>query len=203
MSDSTIGTNTNEAMSAEEKKYITDHTYDGIREFDFPLPNWWILTFVATVIFSVIYYVVYTFGLAPDLRQELAADLEAVKQQIQAAKGGGGGSNQVEALAAALQDPSRIASGKQVFDEKCAVCHGAVGQGQIGPNLTDDYWIHGKATLADIAQVIDVGVADKGMPPWGPVLKSDELINVTAYVKTLHGTTPADAKAPQGELVKE
>jgi len=200
MSD-TKGINTNDAMSQEEKKFITDHAYDGIREFDFPLPNWWIITFVGTVIFSVIYFVVYQFGYAPDLRQELATDLAAAKQAQGTARGGGEDLNAV--LAAALKDTAKLEAGKQVFGEKCAVCHRPDGGGQIGPNLADDNWIHGKGTLADIANVIDVGIADKGMPPWGPVLKHEELINVSAYVKSLRGTNPANPKEPQGELVKE
>lgn len=195
---------TNTALSAEESKYLTDHSYDGIREFDFPLPNWWLLTFVGTVVFGAIYYVVYQFGFAPNLNQELVTDLAVVKQQQSVSSAQGAGGADVNALlAAALQDQAKVAAGKQVFTEKCAACHGANGQGQIGPNLTDDYWINGKGTLADIKNVIDVGVAAKGMPPWGPVLKPEELINVTAYVKSMKGSNPADAKAPQGDLVKD
>lgn len=201
MSDFTKGTNTNDATTQEEKKYITDHSYDGIREFDFPLPNWWIITFAGTAIFAAIYFVVYQFGYAPDLRQELASDLAAVKQLEGSSHGPG--EDLPAVLAAAFNDSARVTAGKQVFADKCAVCHRADGGGQIGPNLTDDYWIHGKGSLTDIEQVVETGVADKGMPPWGPVLKHDELINVVVYVKSLHGSNPANPKEPQGVAVKE
>ncbi len=194
---------TNTALSAEESKYLTDHDYDGIREFDFPLPNWWLLTFIGSVVFGVIYYVVYQFGLAPSLQQELTTEMAAVKAQVVASAPPVSNVDIGAVLTEAMKDPAKIASGKQVFVEKCSACHGANGQGQIGPNLADDYWIAGKGTLPEIRSVIEVGVPAKGMPPWQQALKPEELINVTVFIKSLRGSNPADAKAPQGELVKD
>jgi len=105
-----------------------------------------------------------------------------------------------EQLAAMTKDASVLALGKQTFSQNCAACHRGDAGGQIGPNLTDDYWIHG-AGLAEIHKSVADGVLEKGMPPWGKVLKPAQLDAVVAYVFTLHGTNPPNPKAPQGEMV--
>jgi cytochrome c oxidase cbb3-type subunit 3 len=87
-----------------------------------------------------------------------------------------------------------------VFVKNCAACHGDHGQGLIGPNLTDDNWLHGQGVPADIVKTISEGVAEKGMPPWGPVLKPEEIVGATAYIRSLHGSNPAGAKEPQGPV---
>ena len=81
-------------------------------------------------------------------------------------------------------------------------CHGAHAQGGIGPNLTDNYSIHG-GKMVDIVNTVTNGIQDKGMPAWGPFLKQDEIHSVVSFIKSLHGSHPADAKAPQGDLEKE
>ena len=90
-----------------------------------------------------------------------------------------------------------MAQGKILFAGKCAVCHAADGGGNIGPNLTDDAWLHG-ATIDAIYATVNEGVLAKGMPAWGKLLKPDEMEEVVAYVWTLHGTRPAKPKEPQG-----
>lgn len=185
------------------------HVYDGIVEHDNFLPRWWLATLYGTIVFSFLYFMHYTFGPGTSI---LEAYENSAKQhrllQAQAAStssfsGSGGGSDpqaQEEALRVWATSAEHVGQGKSVYDAKCAVCHGNVGQGGIGPNLTDDYWIHGNRRV-QIAAVIAQGVGDKGMPPWGALLKDDELKSVVAYVRTLHGTSPAGAKAPQGEKV--
>jgi cytochrome c oxidase cbb3-type subunit 3 len=106
-----------------------------------------------------------------------------------------------EKLLALVSDKAAVESGKAVFMKNCVACHGPDGGGIIGPNLTDNYWIHG-GTIAEVYKTVTVGVLEKGMPPWGKMLKPDELERVVAYVTTLHGTTPANPKAPQGILVQ-
>ena len=103
---------------------------------------------------------------------------------------------------ALTKNASVIAVGKQAFSQNCAACHRLDAGGQIGPNLTDDYWLHG-AAIDQIRKTVTDGVLEKGMPPWGKVLKPAQLDAVVAYVVTLHGTNPANAKAPQGELVSK
>ena len=96
---------------------------------------------------------------------------------------------------------SVVENGKKVFSAKCAVCHGENLQGLIGPNLTDEYWLHGKGMLADIEKTVREGIADKGMPTWEGQLKPEELQAVVVFVASKQGSHPANAKAPQGEKV--
>ncbi|MCZ7582339.1 MAG: cytochrome c [Deltaproteobacteria bacterium] len=93
-----------------------------------------------------------------------------------------------------------MAEAKKEFETRCVVCHGALGEGLIGPNLTDEYWLHG-AAVTDFYKVIDEGVPAKGMVPWGPVLGSETVMKMAAYVDSLRGTNPPNPKEPQGEKV--
>jgi mono/diheme cytochrome c family protein len=102
------------------------------------------------------------------------------------------------AMEAALASPAALAAGRTTFEKTCASCHEKDGGGSIGPNLTDDYWVHGN-THGRMLAIVSYGVLDKGMPGWSAVLKPEEIAQVTAYAAKLHGTTPANAKAPQGE----
>lgn len=98
----------------------------------------------------------------------------------------------------ALTDGASIAAGKDIFVKNCVSCHGTAGEGGIGPNLTDDFWIHGN-TVSDVAHTIKVGVPAKGMITWRGVLSPEQIQQAASYIMTLHGTSPANAKAPQGE----
>ncbi|MGD9900112.1 MAG: cbb3-type cytochrome c oxidase N-terminal domain-containing protein [Calditrichaceae bacterium] len=106
-----------------------------------------------------------------------------------------------EAEIAALTDIKSLASGESVFSANCASCHGNKGQGGIGPNLTDDYWIHG-AGMNNVVKIINVGVPAKGMISWERTLNQDQIMHVASYILTLHGTNPPNAKAPQGDKVE-
>jgi cytochrome c oxidase cbb3-type subunit 3 len=185
----------------EEGEVITGHEYDGIHELDNPLPRWWLATFYITVIFGVIYFAYYIVGPGPTLNEELRTNMARLEEKIPK-KPQGSGMDEAKLLAL-LKNPEEIKKGQAVFQARCVSCHGDKGQGVIGPNLCDNFWIHGKGTPPEIAKVISEGVNDKGMPPWGPVLKEDELYAVAAYVKSLRGTSPPSPKAPQGEEVKE
>jgi len=101
-------------------------------------------------------------------------------------------------LAAALSAPEQLGHGKGVFTKNCASCHAADGGGGIGPNLTDRAWLHGDGSVLAILKVVRDGVAEKGMPPWGALLKTEDTIGVAAYVRSLNGTAPAKPKPPQG-----
>ncbi|MEW6050395.1 MAG: cbb3-type cytochrome c oxidase N-terminal domain-containing protein [Candidatus Zixiibacteriota bacterium] len=102
----------------------------------------------------------------------------------------------------ALTDPENLEHGKEIFLLRCASCHGRLGEGNIGPNLTDDYWLHG-AGMSNVVKTIKYGVPAKGMLSWRGELKPDEIMQAASYILTLHGTAPPNAKAPQGELVTE
>jgi cytochrome c oxidase cbb3-type subunit 3 len=173
---------------------LIEHNYDGIQEFDNPLPRWWVYLFYATIIFSILYVLnVPGIGIGKGRMADYEADVAAWRaahpqQEPDASP---------EQLAALAADPAALETGKQVFNTNCASCHRADGGGMIGPNLTDDAWIHG-GTLPEIHKTIVEGVLAKGMPNWGKLLKPAQVNAVTVYVASLKGTNPANPKAPEG-----
>ncbi len=186
--------------SKEEEKIIPNHEYDGIHELDNPLPSWWLMTFYITIVFAAIYFAHYILGDGPTLKEELNKEMAARELLLWQKPKTTLPSE--EKLLAMAKDPEKIKNGAVVFQAKCVSCHGSKGEGMIGPNLTDNFWIHGKGTLTDITQDIQGGFAEKGMPAWGAVLKEDELYSVASYIYSLKGSKPANAKAPQGEEIK-
>ncbi len=181
---------------------ILDHNYDGIQEFDNPLPSWWLLTFYGTIIFAVLYVGYYHFGSGPSLDDELASDLHEVKLRMEAQRQAEPPPSDEE-LNALFAKPEVREHGKKLFGEKCAACHGGAGEGGIGPNLTDKFWLHGQGRLADLIKIVADGVPEKGMPPWKSLLSREQVMAAAAHVHGLAGTKPANPKAPQGEKIKE
>jgi cytochrome c oxidase cbb3-type subunit III len=186
-----------------EQDHLLEHNYDGIQEFDNPMPRWWVYIFWATIVFSVLYWlnvpgVGNGRGRVADYERDMAA-AAAASAKFAASQPT---SSTPEQLTALTKDASALAVGKQAFSQNCAACHRLDAGGQIGPNLTDDYWLHG-AAVDQIRKSVADGVLEKGMPPWGKILKPAQLDAVVAYVVTLHGTNPANPKAPQGELVSK
>jgi cytochrome c oxidase cbb3-type subunit III len=181
---------------------ILSHNYDGIQEFDNPLPNWWLLTFYGAIVFSFFYVGWYHFGPGPSLDQELASDLSHVKALAEAQKKLQPARSEAELLAV-FGDPTKREQGKKIFLEKCATCHGGAGEGMIGPNLTDKAFLHGNGSLSSLVKVISEGVPEKGMPPWNALLSEEQVVAAAAHVRGLIGTKPPNPKAPQGTEVKE
>ncbi len=192
-------------MSNEKPNEVprTGHIYDGIEELDHPVPGWFQGIFYVTILFGVGYFFYYELGDGPlqSREYERARMAEEIALHERQARSGGPKQLSEAELVAFVKDPERKKSGAAVYQGRCASCHGAQGQGGIGPNLTDDYWLHG-AKMTEILTTISKGVLDKGMPPWESMLKPEEVHAVTAYVRSLLGTRPPDAKAPQGVLVK-
>jgi cytochrome c oxidase cbb3-type subunit 3 len=186
-------------MTKHEAKPLS-HNYDGIQELDNPLPRWWLLTFYGTIIFAAFYLGYYELGPGPTAEIELANNLREIEAKKQAATP----VSEIDSakLNAFIADKDRLAEGRVVYDGKCLACHAAGGAGMIGPNLADNFWLHGSGSHAEIFKLVAEGVADKGMPPWRGMLKPDELYAVTAYVIQLKGTSPANPKAAQGVEVK-
>lgn len=183
--------NVNPTYDHEDK--LLDHEYDGILEYDNPMPRWWVWTFWGTILFSVAYALnMGGIGTGQGRIADYEADMAAFKQ----AHPSGQGMDPAK-LAAMAKDPAVLALGKQTFATNCAACHAADGGGLIGPNLTDRFWLHG-GTLPEIQTTVTQGVLAKGMPGWEKMLKPDQLTAVVAYVASLQGTTPAKPKAPQG-----
>lgn len=181
----------------DDRDRLLDHEYDGIQEYDNPMPRWWVNIFWATIAFSIVYAInVGPVGSGPGRIAQYEADVAAAKARLpQEAP-----SADASQLAALVRDPAALAAGRAVYEKNCASCHRPDGGGLIGPNLTDDAWLHG-GTLADVLRTVDVGVLDKGMPGWGKILKPAELTAVVAYVASLRGTNPPEPKAPQGAVV--
>jgi len=178
---------------------LTDHDYDGIQELDNPLPMWWLITFLGSIFFAFIYYIHFQFGFGPTLNEELEASLNQVKA-LQSAHGGG--EIDFDNLKSRIGNEDAIANGADVFAARCAVCHGAQLQGMIGPNLTDNYWIHGTGDPETLIKVVKEGVLDKGMPAWDNILTGVEMENVSIYIISKIGSEPEQAKAPEGTLVE-
>ena len=183
----------------KEEEIVLDHNYDGIRELDNTLPPWWVYMFYATIIFAVVYMVRYYIfdGIDQDKEYEIAvaearAEIEEYKKTAKDLID----VNTVEILTG-KQD---IAAGKTVFEANCIACHKVDGGGGIGPNLTDDYWILGGGIKNVFNTVSEGGRDGKGMVAWKTDLKPSEMAQVSSYVLSLHGTTPADPKEPEGDL---
>jgi cytochrome c oxidase cbb3-type subunit III len=174
---------------------LLEHSYDGIQEYDNPMPRWWLMTFAGTILFSV----VYLFNVGPvGNGKGRVADYEADVVKYAATVQGGEAGPSAERLLAIAQDRHEIEEGKQVFAKNCVACHRLDAGGSIGPNLTDEYWLHGGG-LAQIYNTVGSGVLEKGMPPWKKTLTPKQLEEVVAYVASLKGTNPPNPKAPQGD----
>jgi cytochrome c oxidase cbb3-type subunit III len=169
---------------------------DGIQEYDNDLPTWWISLFYFTIIFSVLYMLVlHIFPVVDTLDQEFDKNIGSVMASGSSSDSGPG-------VMAMLNDPSSLAAGKEAYINNCAPCHREDGGGLVGPNLTDEYWVYG-GDADSIEKVIINGVPDKGMIGWLPILGARTIKQTTAYVLSLKGTNPPDAKEPEGERVGE
>jgi cytochrome c oxidase cbb3-type subunit 3 len=185
----------------KEADVLLDHDYDGIKELDNALPPWWKYGFYFTIVVAVIYvFNFHVFGIGKNPEQEYAAEMEAGKKVEEAYKAKT--KNLVDENNVTLADAGGIAEGAKLYKQSCVACHGQNGEGGIGPNLTDDYWIHG-GSMNNIYKTIKVGYPDKGMQSWESMMNPGQMRNVASYVKSLKGTKPANAKAPQGDLNKE
>lgn len=186
---------------SDEARIELDHEYDGIRELDNDLPPWWKWGFVLTVVISVLYIGYYHFGEGPSQKQEY----EIAVKEAEAAKSANlakAGAQVDENTVTLITDAAVLEDAKALYNNTCAACHRPDGGGSVGPNLTDDFWLHG-GSVQDVFKSIKYGWRDKGMPPWGGNLSPKQIANLTSYVKSMHGTKPAGAKEPQGEKYVE
>jgi len=183
----------------EEASVLTDHEYDGIRELDNKLPPWWVWMFYLSIFFGFIYIIHYHIAKSGNLQldeyKEELVKAEEQKKAYLAKQAAYVDENNVEVVV----DKNRIKAGKQVFDELCKACHGAEGQGGVGPNLTDKFWLHGGG-VKNIFKTVKYGVPQKGMISWRAQLKPKEMANVASYIVGLAGTNPPNPKDPQGEI---
>ena len=185
-------------QSKPEEEKLLDHEYDGIRELDNPLPRWWLYGFYLTIIFSVFYVGYYHFGPGLSLSEQHARSLAVLEAERAAGAASADSHYSNPELLALSEDADAVATGQELYVASCAACHGAQGEGTIGPNLVDEYWIHG-GYPEDIAKVIAEGVPDKGMPAWNSSMSVEDIQMVTAFILSIGGTDPPNAREPEGE----
>jgi cytochrome c oxidase cbb3-type subunit 3 len=182
-----------------EQEIVLDHNYDGIRELDNKLPPWWTSLFYISIVFAVVYFVYYEVFDGPTQIDEYETEVAIADKEIAEFKKNNKDLIDAETVEL-LTEPSDLAAGKAVFTANCVACHKDDGGGGIGPNLTDDYWILGGGIKNVFHTISEGGRAGKGMIPWKTDLKPSEIAQVASYVLSLHGTKPAEPKAPEGEI---
>ncbi len=185
----------------KEKSVLMDHDFDGIHELNNHLPPWWKWLFYFTIAWGVVYFAVYhVFDAAPLMHEEYEIVMEDARTDRAALTATEG--NNIDESNVEFSDASEVmSSGKAIYDRSCVACHAAEGQGLIGPNFTDNYWIHG-GSINDIFKVIKYGVPEKGMISWQSQLSASEMRDVSSYIMAFVGTTPKNPpapKAPEGD----
>src|SRR5690349_14488347 len=185
----------------KEADHLLDHDYDGIKELDNSLPPWWKYGFYLSVVFSILYILRYhVWKTGPDPEQEYKTEMAVATKQIEEYRKKVG--DMVDEKTVIMADASGIAEGQKIFSTVCFACHGAKGEGGVGPNLTDKFWLHG-GSINDVFKTIKYGVPDKGMQAWEKTYSPSQIKDIASYIKTLAGTNPANGKAPQGEPFEE
>jgi len=181
-----------------EADILLDHDYDGIQELDNALPPWWKYGFYFTIAVAFIYLLnFHVLGIGLNPTQEYAAEMDKAKIEKEAYEATN--KDRVDEAHVPLADAEGIKAGQALFQANCIACHLKDGGGNVGPNLTDEYWLH-KGSLNDVYHTIKYGYADKGMQAWGNTFTEKEISYLASFVKSLKGTKPAVPKAPQGEI---
>lgn len=180
-----------------EKKLLLDEEYDGIQELDNPVPAWFNVLFYGTIAFGVFYLLIYHVWNAADL-QDKEYEIEVAQAAILKEEYMKKAMNAInESNVTLLTDATSLQNGEKIFQGNCASCHGKEGEGRVGPNLTDKYWLHGNK-ITDVFRVVKNGVQNTGMIPWGDKLNPKQIQEVSSFVLSLQGKTPANPKAPEG-----
>jgi len=193
---------TNVVPIEKEKDVMLDHNYDGIRELDNSLPPWWTALFYITIVFSLAYMVYYHWGgNGPSSAQEYEMQMASAQEEVKAYRASLG---QVldETNVVLVTDPGALDLGKTLYNTHCVACHGLQGEGGVGPNFTDEYWLHGGG-IKNVFKIIKYGVVEKGMISWQNQLRATDMQKIASYILTFQGTNPPNAKEPQGEIYVE
>jgi cytochrome c oxidase cbb3-type subunit 3 len=192
---------TKAAPLEKEADILLDHDYDGIKELDNALPPWWKYGFYITIFIAVLYLLKYEiWHNGPNPTEEYNTEMSSAKDQVDAYLASM--KNKVDEKSVTMLDAAGIAAGGVSFAKTCVPCHGTKGEGGVGPNLTDEYWLHGGA-VSDIFKTIKYGYPDKGMQTWLTNFSPIQIQELASYIRTLKGTNPPNGKAPQGDLYKE
>jgi cytochrome c oxidase cbb3-type subunit 3 len=193
----------NASVAVEEEDVIMlDHNYDGIRELDNDLPPWWKYGFYVTIVWACIYLIHFHVTKTGSLQlDEYATELKQADVELAEFR-----KNAVslvdESKVVQMKDEASISLGKQLFMENCIACHGKSGEGIVGPNLTDEYWLHG-GSMNDIFKTIKYGYQEKGMKAWKDDFSAVKIQAIASFIKSLQGSHPLNGKDKQGVLYTE
>ena len=190
---------TNVVPVEKEKDILMDHNYDGIRELDNSLPPWWVAMFYLSIFFAVVYFGYYhVLAYGQSSTEAYEAEMKKAEEDVKAflaSKAELVDETNVEKVS----DEMELSVGQSLYETNCVACHGIGGEGGVGPNLTDEYWLHG-GSIKDIFKTIKYGVPEKGMIAWKAQMRAGDMQKVASYILTMQGTNPPNAKEPQGEL---
>jgi cytochrome c oxidase cbb3-type subunit III len=185
----------------DEEHLLIDHNYDGIQELNHPLPSWWNIIFWVAIAYSIGYFVYYQFLSGPSLREEFNVNYATVLEKKAEFARLNSAFNHDTYNQTVTADG--VKKGLVVFETNCLPCHSDGGKGDIGPNLTDEYWLIAKSTPETIYNVAFKGSEENGMPAWGELLTKEELYQAVAYVSSLKNTKVKGGKAPQGTKIDD
>jgi cytochrome c oxidase cbb3-type subunit 3 len=186
----------------EEDSILLEHDYDGIRELDNDLPPWWKYGFYLTIFVSVVYMLHFHVLGTGDLQlKEYENDIAEAKLAVDEYMKNSA-NNVDETTVKLLTEQSDLETGKDNFISNCAACHGRAGEGSVGPNLADNYWLHG-GSIQDVFKSVKYGWVENGMKSWKEDLSPMQIAQISSFIKSLKGTNPPNPKAAQGDLYTE
>ena len=185
------------ATTDVERDKLFDHEYDGIQEYDNPMPGWWVWLWIGTILFCLPYVMWFHLGKGPSIHDRLDAEIAAFGQQL--IETFGELEPTADNLTAMMEQEAAMAAMDSLFKGRCAACHQANGSGSTGPNLTDDSYINVNE-ITDIPDIITNGVIERGMPAWGEQLTQTQIVLISAYVANLRGRN-LEGKAPEGDEI--
>lgn len=184
-----------------DKDLLLDHDYDGIKELDNDLPPWWKYGFYLTIVMAVVYLTSYHIThSSKSSEEEYNAEMAEAEASV-AAYRSKMALNVDETNAVFVTETDKIGKGKEIYLKNCSVCHGPEGQGLVGPNFADNHWLYGNKP-GDLFKIVKNGT-NKGMKAWKDELSPVDIQNVISFIHTLQGTTPANPKAAEGELIED
>jgi cytochrome c oxidase cbb3-type subunit III len=188
-------------IKPDEEHLLLDHNYDGIQELNHPLPKWWNVIFYVSCFFSIIYFAYYHMMSGPSLRDEFKkshAQIIATQAEFKRLN-----SAFNEEMYNSIIADDGVKKGEIVYETNCLACHNEKGKGDIGPNLTDKYWLVANGQPDTIYNVVFNGSEENGMPAWAELIPKEEIYQAVAYVMSLKNTHQVGGKEPQGEMFEE
>ena len=177
-----------------------EHEFDGIREYDNCLPNWWMMTFYGAILFAIVYwFAIYMTKSTPIDYQRLQVEMNRIAAIRLASSADSLSDEQIWKM---VENPDVLASGQKVYQEICITCHGANLEGGIGLPLIKNQWVHG-GHPTDLLKILNNGVLEKGMPAWGPIIGPKKSIEVIAFILSKNDKDTLQAAYPNQVKVEE